>query len=200
MPHRFRDSTHFEKKRQPIADSFYKSKYSDCVIKRYDSDSNEDLEFQKKDIDLTLILPDRSIHISEKFRKEDYGDLLIELYSKYPDVKGWMRNSEAEFLVYFTPTKIYTINKKDLAEWFETENLEEKLKKEIFNFHSSNLYKSSRRKTEFISSKENTISIYLIQAYNKMKDGEWHTLSLTISWNDLETEGVQVKKFPSRFE
>lgn len=196
MPHHFTLSSEFEKNWQPIADSFYKSKYADSVIKRYNSNTKEDLEFQKKDIDLTLILSDRSIHISEKFRKEDYGDLLIELYSKYPDVKGWMRNSEAEFLVYFTPNKIYTINKTDLAKWFETEKLEEKLKQEIFDFQSSNLYKSSRKKTEFISSKENTISIYLIQAYNKMKDGEWHTLSLTISWNDLEKEGVQFKKYP----
>ena len=62
-----------------MADAFYNSKSEKCIIKRYNIDSNENLAFQKKDIDLTLILTDRSLHISEKFRKEDYGDLLIEL-------------------------------------------------------------------------------------------------------------------------
>ena len=71
-----------------MADAFYNSKSEKCIIKRYNIDSNENLAFQKKDIDLTLILTDRSLHISEKFRKEDYGDLLIELYSKYPDISG----------------------------------------------------------------------------------------------------------------
>ena len=69
-----------------MADAFYNSKSEKCIIKRYDTDSNESLAFQKKDIDLTLT--DGSLHISEKFRKEDYGDLLIELYSKYPDISG----------------------------------------------------------------------------------------------------------------
>ena len=72
-----------------MADAFYNSKINEkCIIKRYNTDSNESLAFQKKDIDLTLTLTDGSIHISEKFRKEDYGDLLIELYSKYPDISG----------------------------------------------------------------------------------------------------------------
>lgn len=196
MPHIYNKSSEYEKFWQPIADEFYLSKYPKCELKRYNSHSKEDLEFQKKDIDLTISLADRSIHISEKFRKDDYGDLLIELFSKYPDIKGWMNNSAADYITYFTPHKVYVINKLELLNWYQTENFEDKINLEISNFHTLNERKSSRKKIEYTSSKGNSFFIHLIQAYNKTKDAEWHTLSLAISWNDLEKEGIQVKKYP----
>jgi hypothetical protein len=196
MLHRYDQSSEYEKFWQPIADEFYTSKYPKCELKRYNSNSKEDLEFQKKDIDLTIVLPDRNIHISEKFRKDDYGDLLIELFSKYPDVKGWMNNSAADYITYFTPHKVYVINKLELLNWYQTENFEDKINLEISNFHTLNERKSSRKKIEYTSSKGHSFFIHLIQAYNKTMDAEWHTLSLAISWNELEKEGIQVKKYP----
>jgi hypothetical protein len=195
MPHHFNLSSEFEKNWQPIADDFYISKYPDCFIKRYSNNSQEDLDFQKKDIDVTLVIGDRSIHISEKFRKRDYGDLLLELYSKYPTVKGWMNNSEADYIVYITPNIIYTLNKIDLLKWFVNEKFEEKFDLEISNFHTNNKRKSSRKTISFTSSKGNSIVINLIQAYNKTLDADWHTLSIAISWDELEKEGIQFKKY-----
>jgi len=158
-------------------------------------DSGLLLVYQRRDIDICLLFNGRNIHISEKFRKMDYGDLLIELFSKYPDVKGWMNNSEAEYITYFTPHKVYVINKMELLNWYQTENFEDKINQEISNFHILNEKKSSRKNIEYTSSKGNSFKIHLIQAYNKIRDAEWHTLSLAISWNDLEKEGVQVKKY-----
>lgn len=195
MPHHFTLSSDFEKNWQPIADSFYKSKYKDCVIKRYDSDSKEDLEFQKKDIDLTLILEDRSIHISEKFRKEDYGDLLIEIYSKYPSQQGWMGNSKADYLAYYAKDTVYIIEKHGLIRWFEEENFVTNLSARIEDFHKKHINSSARSKMEWETKKENRIQLDLIQAYNQFGSDHWHTLSIAIAWTDLKKEGLSFKKY-----
>lgn len=195
MSHRYDKSSEYEKFWQPKADKFYSSKYPACGLKRYDSHSLEDLEFQRKDIDLTITIEDRKIHISEKYRKDDYGDLLIELYSKYPTVHGWMYHSEADFITYFTPKKVYVIDKKKLTQWFEVLEIEEKLRSEILHFHSNNRRQSSRIKLNFKSPSGNNLSIYLIQAFNKIDNTEWHTMSLTVAWEDLVKEGLEIKQY-----
>jgi hypothetical protein len=154
--------------------AFYQSKCPECVINRYDSNLIQDIDFQKKDIDLTIVIEDRSIHISEKFRKEDYGDLLIELYSKYPTHQGWMENSHADYLAYYAKDSVYIVDKPLLIKWFEAENFVIKLSTEI---------------------DENKIQIDLIQAFNQSGSDQWHTLSLAIAWNDLKNEGLSFKKY-----
>jgi hypothetical protein len=48
---------------------------------------------QRNDIDCSITVECgdrfRGINISEKFRRVDWGDMLIELYSEYPAKKGW---------------------------------------------------------------------------------------------------------------
>ena len=146
MPHHYNSSLQYEEAWHPIADKFYLSKWSDAEIIRYKNDSKEDLEFQRKDIDLSLKIDDKIIHISEKFRKDDFGDLLIELYSKYPNKKGWMKNSEADFITYFCPKTIYIVNKKDLLSWFDSESILETLSTDLESFHQSFIHKSTRKK------------------------------------------------------
>jgi len=195
MPHDYNQSSDFEKIWQPIADNFYISKYPTCVIKRYDSNSIEDLEFQKKDIDLTLILEDRKIHISEKFRKEEYGDCLIELYCKYPLKKGWMEDNESDFLAYFSPCNVRTMNMKSLLLWFHSQNIYEKLEIEIQKLNANNLNKSSRVKLNYKTSTQNPIELNVIQAFNKTKNTTWYTISTAIKWEDLKKDGLNVKEF-----
>jgi len=195
MPHRYNRSSEYEKFWQPIADEFYTSKYPKCELKRYNSNSSEDIEFQKKDIDLTLILEDTSIYISEKFRKEDYGDLLIEIYSKYPSHQGWMANSHADYLAYYAKDIVYIIEKHGLIRWFEEENFVKNLSAKIEDFHKKHMHSSVRSKIKWVTKSENKIQIDLIQAFNQSGSDQWHTLSLAIAWNDLKKEGLSFKKY-----
>lgn len=195
MLHRYHQSSEYEKLWQPKANAFYQSKYPECVINRYDSNLIQDIDFQKKDIDLTIVIEDRSIHISEKFRKEDYGDLLIELYSKYPTHQGWMENSHADYLAYYAKDSVYIVDKPLLIKWFEAENFVIKLSTEIENFYSKHIASSARSKIEWTTKNENKIQIDLIQAFNQSGSDQWHTLSLAIAWNDLKNEGLSFKKY-----
>jgi len=195
MPHNYNSSILYEKTWHPIADAFYHSKYPIAEILRYTDDSKNDLEFQRKDIDLTLKFEDKEIHLSEKFRKEDYGDFLIELYSKYPEKKGWMENNEADFIAYFTSQKVYFINKKELVCWYQSEDFLDILKKDIEIFHQENSLKSARKKIQFHSKIGNNLHLNLIQAYNKTKDADWHTISIAMTWEDMIREGLRVKSY-----
>lgn len=195
MSHHYTSSLNYERLWQPIADNFYLSKYPSSEIIRYDNDSETDLSFQRKDIDLSLKIEERMIHISEKFRKDDFGDLLIELYSKYPHKKGWMENSEADFIAYFCPKTVYFIDKKELLTWFQSEMILENLENELRIFHNSNLQKSSRIRTIMTLNNKSNINLDLIQAYNQTSDAEWHTISIGIKWNDLKNLGLKVKSF-----
>lgn len=197
MPHHYSSSSDYEKSWQPAADHFYKSKYPSSIINRFDSNSELDLDYQLKDIDLSLEIDDKTIYISEKFRQKDYGDLLIELYSKYPHTKGWMENSAADYLAYFNPESVYILSKKDLTRWFEKENVLSRLAVEVEKFHLVNLRNSSRKKIELDLAEKN-ISITLIQAFNHTDSAEWHTLSIAIQWLDLENMGLSYKKYSLR--
>lgn len=194
-PHDYHLSSDYEKTWHHIADQFYLSKYPNCKIIRYHQDSIEDLAFQRKDIDLTLELEGRKIHISEKFRKDDYGDFLIELYSQYPDKRGWMENSEADFVAYYTSAKVYILNKYELTKWYYSQKFGDRLKNEIAELHIDQLNKSSKKKVRFMTALGNEIELSLIQAYNDTGKSQWHTISIAILWEDLKNEGFNIKSY-----
>ena len=195
MAHNYNKSSDYEKTWHPIANEFYFSKYPNSSLRRYDGNTPASLSFQKKDIDVSVLRDDKIVHISEKFRQNDYGDLLIELYSKYPKTKGWMHNSEADFLTYFSPKKVYVLKKRELIDWYIQEDFESKLKDALKVFHEENVEKSTRQGIKFQTKQGNLINITLIQAFNQTRGSKWHTISLAILWNDLKKEGLGVKDF-----
>lgn len=190
MQHDYNQSSKYEISMQPIADAFYKSKFNDVELIRYNSNTDTDKGFQLKDIDLKIKLGERTINVSEKFRKEIYNDLLIELYSKYPDKKGWMENSEAEYIAYFCPGRVYTFNKNDLLGWFEPKKFDYKLKEEIDLLHKNNLLKKARKKLKI-----DDIPLSIIQSPNNTNGKEWHTISIAIDW-DFISQFIKIKSFP----
>lgn len=194
MSHNYYQSLEYEKKWHPIADAFYYSKYPNCNIKRYDTQSVEDIQLQKKDIDCSILCEDRTIHISEKFRTKNYGDLLIELYSKYSHTLGWSKESEAEFLAYFAERQVYIISMKDIKNTLLKIDTEGLLEIEIEKFHYNNLHKSAQKKIVI-----ETIPLSLIQAYNKLDNANWHTISIAIRWEEIQKLGVGFKRYPTQF-
>lgn len=195
MSHDYYLSTLWEKKWQPRADAFYCAKYPEAIIKRYDTDSAHDLLYQKKDIDCSLLLPDRTIYISEKFRVKDYGDLLIEIYSKYPETTGWMHRSEAEFLAYYCGEWVYTISKYELVNWYHDRQLEVKLEDVLRHFHQNHFCKSAKQEVKIDLRHTSEVPVNLIQAFNETHGTQWHTISIAIGWHYLEKEGLNIKKW-----
>ncbi|MFO7659253.1 MAG: hypothetical protein R6W78_19510, partial [Bacteroidales bacterium] len=105
-PHAFPASLRRELQHQAKANRFYAEKLGVKDIVRYNSDSEEDMAYQRKDIDLSFELNGRRLMVSGKFRDHDYGDLYLECYSKYPETPGWMHKSEADFLACFYPERV----------------------------------------------------------------------------------------------
>ena len=89
-------------------------------LSRWDWNTPEGRTKQMSDIDITIDVDVKSgqiknhYNISEKFRTDDYGDMFIELYSKYPNVKGWGPTTEADLIFYHTPKNLYYIDAKDI--------------------------------------------------------------------------------------
>ena len=119
-PHNFWSSLKVERDKAVFADEFYSNVFEVENIIRFDTESERDIDFQRADIDVQLHAWERHSNVSEKFRAIDYNDLYIELYSMYPNVKGWMQNSSADHLAYFFPTRLIWIDKKELIRAFET--------------------------------------------------------------------------------
>lgn len=88
-----------------------------------------DLAIQKTGIDKVLHMKDgTAIKIEEKRRRNNYPDILLEIWSDYERRKsGWLFTSQSDYLVYIMPKKVYMYDFRLLrnawrhygkAEWF----------------------------------------------------------------------------------
>lgn len=192
--HHFENSLEFEQRQQSAADSFYTKYFGASNIERYNTNTNEDLKIQRKDIDVSFVVKGKRISVSEKFRKKDYNDLYIELYSKYPKTLGWMSSSDAEYLTYFFPKRMFLIDKKSLIEFYETK-LQQSISQNIIDeFHKNNFRKNSTTKF-FVTINNTKQTIKLIQAYNKINDSEWHTIGIAVAFDMLAKNEIYCKEF-----
>jgi len=190
--HNFEKSLQCERNKAEEADNFYRKAFGVTKIIRYNSDSSADMDFQRKDIDVSLTVENRVYHISEKFRETDYGDLYVEIYSKYPHVKGWMHTGSPDVVVYFTPHTVYRIIHRGLKK-FCLETLFPQIPENWF-FEIHNSRKSIVSKKLILDKK--TISINLIQAHNKPTVGSsWETIGISIPFEVLKENGVKIKEY-----
>lgn len=110
-----------------IADEIYKSLCSQYEVDR--SDCGPRSQKQYRDIDLELVdkATGHRTTISEKFRRTNYGDMLIEYYDEHHnDHRGWGLYGEAELMHYFVPSAppyhssaMYVVSEKDIKEVLE---------------------------------------------------------------------------------
>jgi hypothetical protein len=190
MLHNFDTSLRHEREQAGNADKFYISEFGAQEIERYCNDSVRDLKFQHKDIDVSMIINEKRFYISEKFRDRDYGDMYLEVYSKYPSVNGWIHSGSPDFIVYFTPKAVYCVAHKTLRE-FCLDKLFPQIPDEWYEeIHSSG--KASILKTMKLDS--GNISLRLIQAHNQTEDASWETLGIAIRFEVLKKHGIKVKR------
>lgn len=140
-------------------------------------DYNKYPEIQRADID--LVIKNRQgnpVRISEKYRKVDYGDILFEVYSVFPNDRGWAMGSKADILAYWFPTRVVIIDMKKVVEVFEKNEVTKKI----------HLIETSKALHSMILNGK-TFYPYIIRADNK----GYSTLSITLKFEDLDKLGIK---------
>lgn len=117
--HSFDESLHYERASSARADRFYRGQLNATEVERYDRDTPEDMEMQHRDIDVRIRVDGVDMYVSEKFRKSAWDDLLIELYSNYPAVRGWTATGSADLLAYFLPGKVLIFREADVRAFYD---------------------------------------------------------------------------------
>jgi hypothetical protein len=192
MLHNFENSLVHELAQTIAANLFYRTVIGASQILRFDTDSERDMEQQLQDVDLDLVINNVTYHVSEKFRDKDYGDLYIEIFSKYPHSAGWIYAQIPNALLYFTPTSVYWITHKSLVDFCLEKllpNVPDQWFDELFLSNKTIISKQLNLKNE-------SISLNLIQAHNKATDGaRWNTIGISAPFSFFEKNGVKIKKF-----
>ena len=190
MLHNFTKSLQYEKRQTAHADLFYRDALKVSEIKRFNTDSNADLEMQRQDVDLLLTINGINYRVSEKFRDVDYGDMYLEVYSKYPDTMGWIHTGKPEIIFYFTPLSVYRITHRSLQK-FCLEMLFPSLPHPWFkHFYQSKktiVYKN-------LTIGDKVFKINLISAYN-FEITRWVTIGISLPFEVLIENDVQIKKY-----
>jgi hypothetical protein len=191
--HHFGNSLKRELESGNQADVFYKrAPFSVTEIQRYNRSTEEDMILQRQDIDLSISFPDgRKNSVSEKFRAHDYNDLLLEIYSKYPETKGWIHKSHAERLAYFFPERMMWIDKKalslfciqDLFPLVEKDAIERLLSQE-----ANSLKVGLRLKGQLYY-------CILTQAFNRTGNDVWNTISISVPFSMLNDFEIRFQEY-----
>jgi len=189
MPHNFQTSLAYENSKSTVADTFYYDQFHVENIIRFNSGSPSDMVFQRQDIDLQLFGWGKHTNVSEKFRDFDFNDLYLELYSMYPETKGWMHKSEANYLAYFFPKRMFWIDKKELQQIFKTQ-IEPAINfTELESWLKTNKNKSGKYKTQ-IEVKGQPYSVQIITAFNRTSNKDWNTVGVSVPFNLLKNCGL----------
>ena len=186
----FKYSLQHEKDQAVKADQFYCNILKATEIQRFNVDSETDMEMQRQDVDLLLTLNGLTYRISEKFRDKDFGDLYVEVYSKYPKTPGWLHTGSPNAILYFTPKSIYWITHKSLST-FCLQTLFPQIPQTWYEeiFHSSKVIISKQ-----LNINGKTFNLNLIKANNQ--DGSiWVTIGISLPFWVFEENGVKVKRF-----
>ncbi len=192
MIHNFELSLKHERKQAKMADAFYRDVLKVTKIERFNTDSVADMEMQRQDVDVILTLNGISYRVSEKFRDKDYGDLYVEIFSKYPKIKGWLHTGTPNAILYFTPNTVYWITHFSLAAFCINKFfplIPKEFFKELFQSHQSIISKR-------INIDNKSIKINLIQAHNSSPDGsDWETIGMSAPFFFFEENGVKIRKW-----
>ncbi len=192
--HVFNNSLEYEKSKLEKADTFYINVLNVTDIKRSDFNTISGKDLQKKDIDLVFTHKSKQVSISEKFRNVDYDDILIEVYSSFNTptsyVHGWIHKCEADVIMYFTKSKVYKINAKELKKFY-FDNIDEKFLTDVFyEIRYNNSQRSlSRKLTLDIGNTDQEIR--LVQAYNRSHI-DFYTMSMCVTIEILRKNGVRI--------
>lgn len=125
MVHNIKDSLNVERSQFERQDNFYRHLFGH-EPNRLDYEVYPDA--QREDIDLTITNREgKQLTISEKYRPVDYGDILFEIWSVYPNKHGWGMDSKADILTYWTPFRLFVIDMPSVVTLFNRNRVSEKI-------------------------------------------------------------------------
>jgi hypothetical protein len=192
--HNFIESMRREEIYQERADDFYIKHLGATDIVRYNHNTASDIDIQRRDIDVSFRHKNKVLNISEKFREKDYNDLYIEFFSKFPTTRGWLDKSCADYIAYFFPERMFFIDEKKLASFYETYLLQTISINNFSELIAQNQQKNAIAKHR-IKVKVHHYNIRIIQAYNKTKNTEWYTMGIAIPFKILTDFEIYFKEF-----
>lgn len=137
---------------------------------------------QREDIDLTITNKAGEVKtISEKYRPNDYNDILLEVFSVFPNDKGWAMESHADILAYWFPSRLVLLDMVQIKTLFTKNSISKKV----------HLIDGSAEcvKIEIDGSEYNPL---LVRARNKT----YSSLSLVLSFEDLYKLGINYSLIP----
>ena len=197
VTHDFSKSINYEHSNFPKANKFYTEILKVGKITRIGFDNEESRALQRLDVDACFEYNGKQVYVSEKHRKVDYGDLLLEVFSKFPHTPGWMNNSAADYLAYFVPRKVYWINKKQLT-WFYSNILYKVIPDSFFQKLINNYPRQSRKEQTIIEINGSREYVKVVQAYNAPygSNDTWYTENICVKFSTLRRAGVEIEEYP----
>lgn len=208
----FKSEIKYEISQQPIADNYYLRLYGNRnELVRYGYETPEDKIMQNKGIDCTILdrnfNPPKYINYQEKFRRCDYGDMLIELYSVFPRQLGWGITDKADRYSYFTDPEFFRRKNSDPRDisYGKVYELEAEVVRKIANWALEKFNKSdwkdawlssSMLRKDIFPENNNEPPIRYIKNYSENEDtGEsWMSISVCVRWSDIKKYFGEVKE------
>lgn len=176
--HNFKDSQKFEAEGFEIQNDFYLKQFGHLPHR---ISWKEDSKYQSSDRDLYILNKNNEeIHISEKRRKEDFDDILFEIWSNYNECKeGWALHSTADLLAYFLPSSTVLLEMQSLV----------KMLSDPINKIKKQVQLGTNRNIDIWIYGE-TYPATLVKTYNET----YTTLSITFSEKQLKRLGIRFKR------
>lgn len=169
----------YEQSQMGKADRYYTERWKVDNIERFSWKDPKGREMQRRGVDCRVQIGERTILISEKFRRRSYGDMMIELWCG--NSTGWGITDTSEILCYFTNRDCYTV---------QTESMKKVLSDFLTWFEESNLrFIPPRMELTF---KDHPV---LLQETVSQRDGNvWKAVNLVASWENLKELGLKFKQ------
>ena len=176
------------------ADMFYKNVLKAESVKRYLHDKEEDKEFLAKDQSLFMKIADKETTISEKIREQDWNDIYVEIFKKYPHEEGWIKVTEADHLAYFFPGRVFWAKMdpiKMLCHDILSKAFDSGIYKELYYMYPKNSGRLS--KTFKINTK--TYSFNFIQTYHEDGENSYYSIGISLPFVLLMDFRIDYKIF-----
>lgn len=199
----FQDKLNYEHSQQPMADVFYKEHMGAISIERYDYNDPNGRIKQQHDIDCTITIKDEQdnvydINISEKFRSIDWGDMWIELYSRYPSVRGWALAFEGVDLIAYFINGLDAGIDKNIVYLVNAKRIKEIAENIVKQFDNAVDIKIELEKTGKYNAKYDYNGKQYDVIFRKVKTQRptysYDGVGVCIKWNDLKEMGVNITK------
>ena len=195
MFHTFEESLQSEPDPLVCADQFYQNVLHATHINRYDSDPEFDEEFNRMGIDVSFVIDDKTIYVSENFRKNIDGHFYFEVFRSYPDADGWIHTGSPDYIAYFTPHMVYMIQNKSLQEFYD-DKLLPLLPEDCYEDLSESRKTIKSEDVEFGEEGEgDEVEIHLIKTPDLQREEICGAIGISIPISTLEKYGVKVKAY-----